>query len=243
MKGEAKVAVIIPALNEELAITEVISAIPNWVDDLIVVDNGSTDSTAMVARSKGARVVFEPRRGYGFACLAGINALKKTDIVVFLDADFSDYPNEMENLVDPIVDGRAEMVIGSRVLGTRERGALSPQARCGNWLACLLIRLFWRVEYTDLGPFRAITHPGLKRLGMRDINYGWTVEMQIKAAVKGLQGMEVPVSYRKRMGSSKISGTVSGVILAGTKILYTIFKIALVQSLRHGAEKRRERVK
>lgn len=237
MKREAKVAVIIPALNEELAITKVISAIPNWVDDLIVVDNGSSDSTATVARSMGARVVSEPRRGYGSACLAGINALRNTDVVVFLDADFSDYPNEMEKLVDPILDGRAEMVIGSRVLGTHERGALSPQARWGNCFACLLIRWFWRVKYTDLGPFRAITHPGLKRLGMGDIKYGWTVEMQIKAAVNGLQGMEVPVSYRKRTGSSKISGTVSGVILAGTKILYTIFKMALAQSLGYGARK------
>ncbi len=243
MRGEAKVAVIIPALNEERAITKVISAIPNWVDDLIVVDNGSTDSTAQVARSRGARVVFEPRRGYGSACLAGIGSLKGPDIVVFLDADFSDYPNEMDRLVDPIINGRAEMVIGSRTLGTREQGALTPQARYGNWLACLLIRLFWGIGYSDLGPFRAITYKGLKRLDMRDANYGWTVEMQIKAAVKGLRGMEVPVSYRKRMGSSKISGTVSGVILAGTKILYTIFKTALAQSIRHGAEKRREREK
>ena len=237
MKGEAKVAVIIPALNEERGIRKVISAIPNWVDDLIVVDNGSTDSTAEVARSEGARVVFEPRRGYGSACLAGINALKRTHIVVFLDADFSDHPNEMERLIEPIVDGRAEMVIGSRVMGDRERGALSPLARWGNWFACLMIRLFWGVEYTDLGPFRAITYQGLKRLRMRDANYGWPVEMQIKAALKGLRGMEVPVSYRRRTGTSKISGTLKGVTFAGSKILYTIFKTAVLQSIRHGERK------
>ena len=227
MRANTRVAVIIPAFNEELAIGKVISAIPDWVDDIIVVDNGSTDLTAEIARSSGARVIHEPRRGYGSACLAGMRSLELTEIVVFLDGDFSDYPDEMYRLVDPIIHGQAEMVVGSRVLGSRERGALTPQARFGNWLSCLLIRVFWGVRYSDLGPFRAITYSGLAQLGMRDPDYGWTVEMQIKAAMKGIRAMEVPVSYRRRIGKSKVSGTVKGVISAGTKILYTIFKSAI----------------
>lgn len=227
MREDVKVAVIIPAFNEERAIAKVIPAVPEWVDDLIVVDNGSTDGTAERARSSGARVLFEPRRGYGSACLTGIASLEDPDIVVFLDGDFSDYPDEMHRLVDPIVQGRADMVIGSRVLGRHERGALTPQARFGNWLACLLMRMFWGVQYTDLGPFRAIAHRSLRALDMRDPSYGWTVEMQIKAAIRGLRSLEVPVSYRKRIGKSKVSGTLKGVISAGIKILYTIFKSAL----------------
>ncbi|MDB4444030.1 glycosyltransferase family 2 protein [bacterium] len=226
MKGNAKVSVIIPAFNEEKAISEVISAIPGWVDEILVVDNRSTDKTAEIARAMGARVVFEPRRGYGSACLKGIDALEDPDIIVFLDGDFSDYPDEMDRLVDPIIDGPAEMVIGSRVSGRHEKGALTPQARFGNRLSCFLIRLFWGVRYTDLGPFRAIAYPALKRLGMRDPDYGWTVEMQIKAAIKDVRSIEVPVNYRKRIGESKISGTLKGVVLAGTKILYTIFRSA-----------------
>jgi glycosyltransferase involved in cell wall biosynthesis len=227
MRGHAEVTAIIPAFNEQWAIEKVILTIPVWVDDIIVVDNGSKDLTAEIARSRGARVIFEPHRGYGSACLAGIRAIGAADIVVFLDADFSDHPEEMRRLVDPIIQGRAEMVIGSRVLGSHEPGALTPQARIGNWLSCLLMRLFWGVKYSDLGPFRAITYPDLTRLGMQDPSYGWTVEMQIKAALNGVRSIEVPVSYRKRLGKSKISGTVKGVFLAGTTIMYTIFKCAL----------------
>ena len=228
MRAEIKVAVIIPALNEEKAIGKVVANIPPWVDDVIVVDNGSQDGTEAVAKGFGARVLLEPRRGYGFACLTGIRALKETDIVVFLDGDFSDDPHEMARLVDPIIACRVDMVIGSRIRGRREPGALTPQARFGNWLACILMRLFWGARFTDLGPFRAIAYPALVGLRMRDPNYGWTVEMQIKAAKQGLRFIEVPVSYRRRIGLSKVSGSIKGVFLAGTKILYIIFRSALI---------------
>jgi len=241
MRSQATVAVIIPALNEEEAIGKVLAAIPNWVDDVVVVDNGSTDRTAEVACECGARVVSEPRRGYGSACLAGIAALDEPDVVVFLDGDFSDHPEEMPSLVAPILDGEADLVIGSRVLGQHEPGALTPQARFGNRLACTLIRLLWKVSYTDLGPFRAIRHSTLKRLDMRDRSYGWTVEMQIKAAQEGLRVREVPVSYRRRIGRSKVSGTVKGVLGAGTKILSTIFLAALSRRDEKG-RRRRERL-
>jgi rSAM/selenodomain-associated transferase 2/rSAM/selenodomain-associated transferase 1 len=227
MRHRASISVIIPALNEEDSIGKVVSAIPRWVDEVLVVDNGSTDATSLVATRAGAKVIFEPERGYGSACLAGIGAIQETDIVVFLDGDFSDRPEEMPLLVDPIASGEAEMVIGSRVLGKREPGALTPQAKFGNRLACALIRLFWNVEHTDLGPFRAISRSALERLRMRDPDYGWTVEMQIRAAAEGLRVIEAPVSYRKRIGRSKISGTVRGVVGAGAKILFTIFRSAL----------------
>ena len=229
MRNGKRVAAIIPALNEEGSIGKVVTAIPAWVDDIIVVDNGSSDETARIASESGARVLFEPCRGYGAACLTGMAALGETDVVVFLDGDFSDYPEEMDRLVDPIVSGTTDMVIGSRVLGRRETGSLSIQQVFGNWLACLLIRFFWGVDYTDLGPFRAISYSALRSLKMADTNYGWTVEMQIKAAKVGLRVRELPVSYRKRIGTSKVSGTVKGVIFAGTKILYTIF-VAAAQS-------------
>jgi glycosyltransferase involved in cell wall biosynthesis len=227
MRNDVKIAVIIPALNEEQSVGKVIAAIPRWVDDIIVADNGSTDKTAEVARAHGARVVSEPRRGYGSACLTAIAALDNPDVVVFLDGDFSDYPEEMARLVDPVVSGEADLVIGSRVLGRREPGALTPQARFGNWLACTLIRLIWKVGYTDLGPFRAIRASTLLGLGMRDPDYGWTVEMQIKAARDGVRVQEVPVSYRRRIGKSKVAGTFKGVLGAGAKILLTIFMAAL----------------
>ncbi len=227
MKNNNRILVIIPALNEEESIGKVISDIPQWVDEVIVVDNGSTDKTVEIARSKGARVVFEPERGYGIACLTGIASAKETDIIVFLDGDYSDYPGEMPLLVDPIIENQADMVIGSRVTGNAEKGALTPQAIFGNWLSCKLMRLFWGVKYTDLGPFRAIRFKTLQSLGMRDRNYGWTVEMQIKAAQQGVRELEVPVSYRKRIGKSKISGTLRGVVGAGTKILSTIFLSAI----------------
>lgn len=224
MRRDRKIAVIIPALNEEDGIGMVLQAIPRWVDDVVVVDNGSTDGTASVARSKGARVIGEPRRGYGSACLAGISALDDPDVVVFLDADFSDHPDEMGTLVDPIIENEADMVIGSRAASRREPGALPLQSRFGNRLACNLLRLFWGVRYTDLGPFRAIRYPSLESLGMRDLDYGWTIEMQIKAARYGLRAMEVPVSYRRRIGRSKISGTIRGTVGAGVKILRVIFR-------------------
>ena len=219
---------IIPVFNEQKAIQNVLSDIPDHLDaDVVVVDNGSTDRTVELARQMGARIVHEHRRGYGWACLAGIAALHKPDIVVFLDGDYSDYPDEMTGLVKPIVEGRADLVIGSRILGNREAGALLPQARFGNWLATWLIRRLFEACFTDLGPFRAITYPALLQLEMQDRTFGWTVEMQVKAAGLKLRFLEVPVSYRRRIGVSKITGTVGGTIRAGWKILYTIFRYKL----------------
>lgn len=232
MRSGSKITVIIPALNEEAGIQKVLPAIPNWVDGVVVVDNGSIDGTRDRAEALGARIVVEPRRGYGSACLAGIASLESTEIVVFLDADFSDRAEEMDRLVDPILRDEADMVIGSRVRGRREKGALTPQARIGNWIACRIMRLFWGVAYTDLGPFRAIRHSALRRLEMQDKDYGWTVEMQVKAAICGLRSAEVPVSYRRRTGRSKVSGTVKGVVMAGYKILFTLFKFGLRRRVR-----------
>jgi glycosyltransferase involved in cell wall biosynthesis len=220
-----KIRVIIPALNEERAIASVLRAIPAWVTEVIVADNGSTDGTAEVCRSLGATVVSEPRRGYGAACLRGIAALAEdTDIVVFLDGDYSDFPGEMDRLTDPIREDAADLVIGSRVLGRREKGALLPVAIFGNWLTTRLVRWGWGVAYTDLGPFRAIRYASLKALGMADRDFGWTIEMQVKAAKLGLRITEAPVSYRKRIGVSKISGTVLGSWRAGRKILWIVFR-------------------
>ncbi len=227
MRHGKQIAAIIPALNEERSLGSVLKALPPWMDDVIVADNGSTDGTSRVATEHGARVISQPRRGYGSACLAALAALDCPDVVVFLDGDFSDHPEEADRLVDPIVAGRADMVLGSRVLGEHEPGALTPQAVFGNRLACRLIRLFWNTRFTDLGPFRAIDYRTLQRLDMRDPDYGWTVEMQIKAAKRRLRVLEVPVSYRRRVGKSKVSGTVRGVIGAGTKILGTIALAAL----------------
>ena len=223
MRDGAVIAVVIPVLNEEQAIGKVLAAVPRWVDDVVVVDNGSTDGTARVVRTCGARLVAEPVRGYGAACQAGIRALRASDVVVFIDGDFSDRPEEMERLVDPIVGGRADLVIGSRVSGRSEAGALSEQQRFGNWLACRLMRWFWDARYTDLGPFRAIGRAALERLGMSDRGFGWTVEMQIKGLRSGLRVQEVPVSYRRRIGVSKISGTFTGAVQAGFKIVFVIF--------------------
>ena len=224
-----KISVIIPAFNEERSIGKVITDIPKeLVHEIIVVDNACTDRTVEVAESAGARVVREERRGYGYACLAGIAALNAPDIVVFLDGDYSDYPAEMSMLVQPVLNGEAEMVIGSRTRGTREKGALLPQARFGNALATFLIRLLFGVHYTDLGPFRAIRYDRLREMNMQDKTFGWTVEMQVKAAKMGIRVCEVPVSYRKRIGQSKITGTVQGTIKAGYKILATIFRYGLI---------------
>ena len=221
------IGVVIPAFNEENAIARVLGDIPTGLArQVVVVDNGSTDGTACQAAEGGAMVVHEPRRGYGQACLAGLGALREVEIVVFLDGDYSDYPEEMPQVVAPILEGRADLVIGSRVLGEREKGALLPQARMGNALATWLIRVLFGVTYTDLGPFRAIRLEALHRLGMQDCTFGWTVEMQVKAARLGLRIAEVPVRYRRRLGTSKVSGTVSGSIRAGYKILLTIFRCA-----------------
>ena len=224
------ISVIIPAFNEEKSIGKVIADIPKTcVQEIIVVDNGCLDRTAEVARAAGARVVREERRGYGSACLAGIAALNAPEIVVFLDGDYSDFPSEMPLLLQPILAGDAEMVIGSRIRGVHEKGALLPQARFGNALATFLIRLLFHVCYTDLGPFRAIRYERLLAMDMQDKTFGWTVEMQIKAAKMGLRVCEVPVTYRKRIGQSKITGTVKGTILAGYKIITTIFRYGLVR--------------
>lgn len=232
MRNEKRVAVVIPAQNEAEAVSKVVAEIPAWVDQIIVADNASTDATAAVARAAGATVVSEEEAGYGAACLAGIAAVDDADIIVFLDGDYSDYPQEMAALVDPIASGTSDFVIGSRVTGSREVGALTPQQRWGNWLATTLIRLIWRGQYTDLGPFRAIDAECLAALSMADRNFGWTVEMQIRALEEGLRVSEAPVSYRRRIGKSKISGTVGGVVRAGSKILYVIARHALVRRRR-----------
>jgi len=214
----SRIAVVIPALNEESSIGLVIQAIPRpLVSEIIVVDNGSTDSTATVARTSGATVLSELKRGYGTACLTGIrHALDHgAEVIVFLDGDFSDYPEDLPGLVRPILDQGYDMVIGSRMIGNRERGALLPQAVFGNWLACTLIRLFWGYRFTDLGPFRAVRSVALQRMKMRDPTFGWTVEMQIKAAKLKLKCTEVPVRYRKRIGTSKVTGTVLGTVGEG----------------------------
>ncbi|MFT5507675.1 MAG: glycosyltransferase involved in cell wall biosynthesis [Hyphomicrobiaceae bacterium] len=230
MRNSKRVAVVIPAQNEADAIGKVVGDIPAWVDQIVVADNGSIDATATVAKAAGATVISEPEPGYGAACLAGIAAVEAADIIVFLDGDYSDYPEEMAHLVDPIATDAADIVIGSRVTGVREAGSLMPQQRFGNWLATTLIRLIWGGRYTDLGPFRAIERSKLDALGMADRNFGWTVEMQIRALEEGLRVAEVPVSYRCRIGTSKVSGTIRGTVLAGAKILYIIARQALRRS-------------
>ncbi len=227
MRNGRRVGVVIPALNEEAAIGRVVDDIPGWVDCVVVADNGSRDRTSEIAQAAGAVVVREPEPGYGAACLAGIAALPAVDIVVFMDGDYSDYGEDMGDLVDPIADGACDLVIGSRVLGVREAGALTPQQQFGNWLATRLMGLIWGARYTDLGPCRAIQRAALDRLAMADRNYGWTVEMQIKATVCGLRAREVPARYRRRIGVSKVSGTIKGSVMAGYKILSIIARHAL----------------
>lgn len=229
--SKSRVTVIIPALNEEKSIGSVLNAIPrNLVNEIIVVDNGSTDRTADVARHCGARVVLEPARGYGAACLAGIAEINNDcDIVAFVDADFSDFPEDLEKLLQPVNENKADMVIGTRTMSAESRSALTPQQRFGNWLATTLVSAFFGYRYSDLGPFRVVRRDALERLGMTDRNYGWTIEMQIKAVQKNLLIAEVPVRYRIRIGRSKISGTVKGTILAGVKIIYTIFRYLLAR--------------
>ena len=225
----AIIKVIIPAYNEQNSIAKVLGDIPqDWVEEVVVVNNNSNDHTVINAQQAGATVLEEYRQGYGYACLCGINYVSqqaiKPDIIVFMDADYSDHPEELPALVQPIVDDKADLVIGSRSLGQRERGAMTPQQVWGNWLATKLLKWLYGAHFTDLGPFRAIRYESLIQLGMRDQTYGWTVEMQLKAAQQGLRCVEVPVRYRQRIGVSKVSGTVKGTIMAGYKIIGTIIK-------------------
>jgi glycosyltransferase involved in cell wall biosynthesis len=227
----SNVFVIIPAFNEENGIGEVIREIPKGLaTEIVVVNNASTDNTEIIARQAGATVLREPVAGYGRACLKGIGYLTAkahpTDIIVFIDADHSDYPAEMPTLIQPVASNTADLVIGSRALGKKERGAMTPQQIFGNWLATRLIRLLYGVKFTDLGPFRAVRYRELVQLNMQDKTYGWTVEMQVKAARHMLRCVEVPVRYRKRIGFSKISGTVRGTLLAGYKIITTVLRYA-----------------
>lgn len=224
-----KIIVIIPAFNEEQSIGKVVTAIPrNWVSEIIVVDNNSSDRTATQAEQAGATVVFQPQKGYGNACLAGMEYVaqlpQKPDIIVFIDGDFSDYPEELPIVVAPIIESDYDLVIGSRALGKREQGSMTIPQVFGNWLATSLLKLFYGVSFTDLGPFRAVKYNKLIGMGMVDRNYGWTVEMQLKAAKQKLRCTEVAVNYKRRIGTSKVSGTVKGTIMAGYKILWTIFR-------------------
>lgn len=222
-----KTFVIIPALNEEQSIGLVINALsPYNIAKIIVADNGSSDQTAKVARESGADVVYEPEKGYGAACLKALQYANKfePDIFLFMDGDFADDAHDIPKILEPIATKRADLVIGSRVLGKREKGALTIPQLIGNALATRLLKLFFGVAYTDLGPFRAITKAGLDQIKMEDRNYGWTIEMQIKAAKNRLTYQEVPVNYRRRIGQSKVSGTLKGSFMAGSIILYSIYK-------------------
>lgn len=223
------VVVIIPAFNEENSVGKVVKDISkSIVSDIIVVNNNSNDLTKINALAAGAIVIDQPVQGYGNACLKGMEFVSemkiKPDIIVFIDADYSDYPEEIEKLIQPIIEDNFDMVIGSRALGKREYGSMTPQQIFGNWLATTLLKFFYKVSYTDLGPFRAIKYRKLLELKMIDKTYGWTVEMQVKAAKLNLKTTEVPVTYRVRIGHSKVSGTVKGTIMAGYKIITTIFK-------------------
>ncbi len=230
------VDLIIPALNEEASISFVLNDLPDWIRTIYVVDNGSTDNTAVVAQALGATIVSQPQRGYGAACLAGMEEIEAQiaegvsppQIVAFLDADYSDHPECLADLVQPITSGDFDFVLGSRLLGEREAGAMPPQSYFGNKLACLLMRVLFGGRYTDLGPFRVIRYTALRHLKMADENFGWTIEMQIKATRSKIRTTEIPVPYRKRIGSSKISGTISGSFKAGVKILYTIARYGIL---------------
>ena len=222
--------VIIPVYNEADSIGKVINEIPtNLVRHIIVCNNGSTDETSAIAMLAGAVVVNQPIKGYGNACLKGMEYVaaleSRPDIIVFIDGDYSDYPEEMTHLIEPILKNEVDMVIGSRALGSMESGAMMPQQIFGNWLATTLIKFIYNYEFTDLGPFRSIRYDKLIDMEMTDKTFGWTVEMQVKAAKMKMKTKEVPVSYRKRIGKSKVSGTVKGTVLAGHKILWTIFKL------------------
>lgn len=227
----ADIRVIIPAFNEEDSIGKVIAEIPKSVSEIIVVNNSSTDNTPKNAAKAGATVVDQPEPGYGNACLAGLNYIeqqsKQPDIIVFLDGDYSDYPEELDKIIAPIVHENMDLVIGARKKELREAGSMTPQQVFGNKLATFLMRLFFGANFTDLGPFRAIKYESLKELEMQDKTYGWTVEMQLKAIRKKLAYKEIPVRYKRRIGVSKVSGTVKGTIFAGIKILGWIFKYSI----------------
>jgi len=225
------IKVIIPAFNEAEAIENVVNDIPKSVQEVIVVDNNSFDETAKNAASAGATVLSETRKGYGYACLKGMeyiaNQNKKPDIIVFLDGDYSDYPEELDKIVAPILKNDIDLVIGARTAAYRERGAMTPQQVFGNWLATFLMKLFFKARFTDLGPFRAIKYSKLLELKMVDKTYGWTVEMQLKVLKQKMTYIEVPVTYRNRIGVSKVSGTIKGTIMAGYKIISWIFRYSL----------------
>ena len=227
------IKVIIPAYNEEDSIGNVIQDIPSFVDEIIVVNNNSTDATEKNAKDSGATVLTELKAGYGNACLKGIEYInqqkKTTDIVVFLDGDYSDYPEQLSKIVTPIIEKNIEFVVGSRVKKFREKGAMQPQQIFGNWLATRLMSWFYNSKFTDLGPFRAIKYDKLIALQMEDKTYGWTVEMQLKALKKKYSYTEIPLKYRNRIGISKVSGTLKGAIFAGIKILYWIVKYSFVK--------------
>lgn len=230
VKNKPIIDVIIPAYNEEESIAKVVNDIPkDLVRDIVVCNNNSKDKTKIMAQGAGATVVDQPQPGYGSACLKGMEYIASKDIlpdiIVFVDGDYSDHPEQMPEVVKPILEDSIDMVIGSRVSGDLEKGAMMPQQIFGNWLATSLIKLFYSYEFTDLGPFRAIRYDKLMAINMVDPDFGWTVEMQVKAAKLKLKCVEVPVKYRKRIGVSKVSGTVKGTILAGHKILWTIFKL------------------
>ena len=222
------IKVIIPAYNEEKSIIKVIQDIPSVVDEIIIVDNNSSDQTAKNAQEAGAKVLTEIKKGYGNACLKGISYVKsqthQTDIIVFLDGDFSDYPEELTKLIAPIINDNIDFVIGARVSRFREKGSMTRPQIFGNWLATTLMSLLFNSKFTDLGPFRAIKYHKLLALKMEDKTYGWTVEMQLKALKNNYSYLEIPVKYRNRIGVSKVSGTIKGAIFAGVNILYWIFK-------------------
>jgi len=222
------IKVIIPAYNEEKAIANVIAEIPSIVEEIIVISNNSTDQTEQVAKNAGATVLSENRKGYGYACLKGMDYISKLelkpDIVVFLDGDYSDYPEELIQLIDPIRNQNIDFVIGARVSKLRENGSMTPQQVFGNWLATFLMKVFFRAKFTDLGPFRAIKYDKLLQLQMEDKTYGWTVEMQLKVLKQKMTYIEIPVRYKNRIGVSKVSGTVKGTIMAGIKIIGWIVK-------------------
>ena len=228
MINQRSVAVVIPALNEVASIGRTLSEIPPCIDRVIVVDNGSDDGTAAVARVHGAAVVCEPRTGYGAACQAGIRHVD-AELVAFMDADYSDYPAELEGVIRPVAEGRADLAIGARTLGGgRDKpAALPPHQRFGTWLVCRVIALWYGIHCTDLGPMRCIRRDALARMEMVDRDYGWTVEMQLKAARLGLRVVEVPVGCRKRIGKSKISGTVRGTLGAACKMFYWVLKLSV----------------
>ena len=223
-----KIKVIIPAYNEQDSIGNVIRDIPDIVNEIIVVSNNSTDNTVKNAKNAGATVLSENRKGYGYACLKGMDYIaskkNKPEIVVFLDGDYSDYPQQLTELVAPILKDNLDFVVGARVKELREAGSMTPQQVFGNWLATFLMKLFFGAKFTDLGPFRAIKYEKLLALNMEDKTYGWTVEMQLKALKQKLTYTEIPMKYRNRIGVSKVSGTVKGSIFAGVKILGWIFK-------------------